>query len=121
MKRIYGRSSGSPSDLTAMRGERRSSSSAWLRRSSPTLPMPLPRHVGTSWKELIDAPRRATGHALKLDPSNDMALIAKAMAYKYFEGKVDEALAIDRAVLERSPNFGPAHYSTAGSLWMSGR
>jgi tetratricopeptide (TPR) repeat protein len=38
-----------------------------------------------------------------------------------FYGNVDEALAIDRAVLKRSPNFGPAHYSMAGSLWMRGR
>ena len=81
----------------------------------------LPRQVGMSWQELIGEQRRATARALKLDPQNDMALIARSTAYKNYEGKIDEALAIDRAILKRSPNFGPAHYSAAASLWMSGR
>ncbi|HET9355224.1 MAG TPA: hypothetical protein VFO42_03555, partial [Sphingomicrobium sp.] len=81
----------------------------------------LPRHVGMGWRELISRQHRATVRALELDPDNDMAWVARAMAFKNFEGKVDEALAIDQAVLKRSPNFGPAHYSMAGSLWMRGR
>jgi TolB-like protein len=85
------------------------------------LALSVPGQLGMAWPQLIAEQQRATERALQLDPGNDFALIAKATALTNFYGNVDEALAIDRAVLKRSPNFGPAHYSMAGSLWMMGR
>ena len=85
------------------------------------LALSMPSQLGMSWQELSNEQRRATDRALQLDPDNDLASIARATALMNFEGKVDAALAIDRAVIARSPNFGPAHYSIAASLWMRGR
>ena len=85
------------------------------------LALSLPRQLGTTWQQLIAEQRRARARALELDPNNDMALISGATALKNFEGDADAALVIDQAVLKRSPNFGPAHYSMAASLWMRGR
>lgn len=81
----------------------------------------VPDQVGMPWPEIMAEQRRANARSLELDPDNNLALVAKATALNNFSGAVDQALPIDRAVLERSPNFGPAHYSIAGSLWMSGR
>ena len=85
------------------------------------LALTVPWQVGMSWPELEAEQRRATARALELDPNNDLALIAKATALKNFDGDVNQALAIDEAVVERSPNFAQAHYSRAGSLWLSGQ
>jgi TolB-like protein len=84
------------------------------------LALSMPRQLGTSWPQLMAEQRRATARALELDPDNELALIARATALKNFTGDAEQALAIDRAVLERSPNFTPAHYSMAASLWMIG-
>ena len=85
------------------------------------LALSLPRLLGVSWQQLMADQRRARARALELDPNNDFALISGATALKNFNGDADAALAIDRAVLKRSPDFGPAHYSMAASLWMLGR
>ena len=85
------------------------------------LALSMPGQLGMSWQELASEQRRATERALELDPDNDLASIARSTALKNFAGEVDSALAIDRDVLARSPNFGPAHYSMAASLWMRGR
>ncbi len=85
------------------------------------LALTVPHQLGTTWKELMAMQRRAANRALELDPNNDLALVARATALNNFEGDADQALAIDQAVLERSPNFGPAHYSMSASLWMRGR
>ena len=74
-----------------------------------------------TWPQLVAEQGRATQRALALDPDNDLALIAKSMMLKNYYGDASQALAIDQAVLKRSPNFGPAHYSMSGSLWMLGR
>lgn len=81
----------------------------------------LPGQLGMTWPELVAEQRRSNERALELDPDNPLGLIAKATALKNFDGDVDQALAIDRAVLKASPNFGPAHYSIAATLWMRGR
>ena len=81
----------------------------------------LPHQLGMPLHELVAEQQRATARALELDPRNDLAMIARSTALKNFGGKVDQALAIDRAVLKRSPNFGPVHYSLAASLWMNGQ
>lgn len=80
-----------------------------------------PHNLGVTWEQMIAEQQRANARALELDPDNDLALIAKAMALKTFYGDVDETFAIDQAVLRRSPDFAPAHYSAAASLWMRGR
>ena len=85
------------------------------------LALSLPRHLGLSWAQLIAEQQRAAARALELDPDNDMALIAKATALKNFAGDSEGALQIDQAVLKRSPNFGPAHYSMSATLWMRGQ
>ena len=85
------------------------------------LALSLPRQLGISWQQLMTEQSRARARALELDPNNDFALIAGATALKNFHGDADAALVIDRAVLRRSPDFGPAHYSMAASLWMRGR
>jgi len=85
------------------------------------LALSLPRQLGISWQQLMTEQRRARARALELDPNNDFALISGATALKNFNGDADAALAIDRAVLKQSPDFGPAHYSMAASLWMRGR
>ena len=81
----------------------------------------VPRHLGTSWPELIRDQQRATARALALDPDNDLALVAKATAFQNFEGEIEQSTAIARQVLKRSPDFGPAHYSLAASLMMAGQ
>jgi TolB-like protein len=85
------------------------------------LALSVPRQLGMPWPQLIAEQRRATERALQLDPDNNFALVAKATALKNFYGDADAALAIDRAVLKRSPNFGPAHYSMSATLWMRGQ
>lgn len=85
------------------------------------LALSLPRQLGISWQQLMADQRRSRARALELDPNNDLALISGATALKNFNGDADAALAIDRAVLKRAPDLGPAHYSTAASLWMLGR
>lgn len=85
------------------------------------LALSVPGQLGMPWAQLIAEQRRATERALQLDPDNSLALVAKSTALKNFYGDADAALAIDRAVLKRSPNFGPAHYSIAASLWMRGQ
>ena len=85
------------------------------------LALSLPRQLGISWQQLMTEQRRARARALELDPNNDFALISGATALKNFNGDADAALAIDQAVLKQSPDFGPAHYSMAASLWMRGR
>lgn len=85
------------------------------------LSLTMPRQVGMTWDQLVAEQRRVTARALALDPDNDLALIARATALKNFSGDAQQAIEIDRAVLKRSPNFGPAHYSFAGSLWMLGQ
>ena len=85
------------------------------------LALSTPRQLGISWPQLIADQRRARARALQLDPTNDFAMISGATALKNFNGDADAALAIDRAVLKRSPDFGPGHYSMAASLWMLGR
>ena len=84
------------------------------------LALSTPSQLGTSWLKLIADQRRVTARALELDPDNDLALIAKATALKNFSGDAEQALRIDRVVLERSPNLVAAHYSIAASLWMQG-
>lgn len=79
-----------------------------------------PRHLGVTWEKLMADQRQAAQRALALDPDNDLALVAQATALNNFRGDVNGALAIDRAVLKRSPNFGAAHYSMAAGLWMQG-
>ncbi|MEJ7776649.1 MAG: TIR domain-containing protein [Sphingomicrobium sp.] len=81
----------------------------------------VPQQLGMSWNEIMIDQRRATARALKIDPANDLALVAKATALLNINGDVDQAIAIVRAVLNRSPNFGPAHYSLASGLLMAGR
>ncbi|MBA3511029.1 TIR domain-containing protein [Sphingomonas sp.] len=88
---------------------------AWL------MALSMPDQLGMSWSELIAEQRRANERALELDPENNLALVAKSTALNNFSGAVDQALPIDQAVLKRSPNFGPAHYSIAASLWLTGR
>lgn len=85
------------------------------------LALSLPRQLGISWQQLMAEQRRARARALELDPKNDFALISGATALKNLNGDADAALVIDRAVLKQSPDFGPAHYSMAASLWMLGR
>ena len=85
------------------------------------LALSLPRQLGISWQQLMADQRRSRARALELDPNNDLAMISGATALKNFYGDADAALAIDRAVLKRSPDLGPAHYSMAASLWMLGR
>ncbi len=85
------------------------------------LALSVPNQLGMTWPELAAEQRRATQRALKLDPDNDLALTATATALQNFSGNAEDALAIDQAVLKRSPNFGPAHYSIAAALWMLGR
>ena len=85
------------------------------------LALTLPEDIGMTWNELIAEQRRVNARALQLDAKNDLALIAKASALHNFYGDVDEALAIGKDVLGRSPNFVPGHYSIAASLWMRGR
>ena len=84
------------------------------------LALSLPRQLGTTWNQLLADQERATARALQLDPDNNMALIAKATALNNFAGDGEQALVIAEAVLERSPNFGPAHYSMAANRWMLG-
>jgi TolB-like protein len=85
------------------------------------LSLSVPYQLGMSWGELIAEQHRATERALQLDGRNDLALVAKATALQNFDGIVDQSIAIDEAVLARSPNFGPAHYSLAAGLFMAGR
>ena len=85
------------------------------------LALTLPEDIGMTWRELIAEQRRVNARALQLNRDNDLALIAKATALHNFHGEVDEALAIGQAVLRRSPNYAPGHYSVAASLWMRGR
>jgi TolB-like protein len=85
------------------------------------LSLSQPRQLGISWPQLMADQRRARARALELDPNNDFAMISGATAVKNFHGDADAALPIERAVLKRSPDFGPAHYSMAASLWMLGR
>ncbi len=80
-----------------------------------------PRQLGGTWPELMRNQRQATERALALDPDNDLALLAKATALQNFEGEIDQSTAIIRAVLKRSPNFGPAHYNMASALLMGGQ
>jgi len=81
----------------------------------------VPEHLGMSWQEIMTAQRRATARALDIDPANDLALVAKATALQNFDGDVDQAVGILQGVLNRSPNFGPAHYSLGSGLLMAGR
>lgn len=81
----------------------------------------VPQQLGMTWAEIAAEHRRAVTRALSLDPDNDLALVAKAVALINFEGEVDQSIAINRAALARSPNFGPAHYSLASGLWLAGR
>ena len=85
------------------------------------LALSSPSQLGTGWKEIIAQQQASASQALKLDPDNELALVAKAIALQNFFGNIDDALAIDQAVLRRAPNFGPAHYSMATGLWMQGR
>ena len=85
------------------------------------LALSLPRQLGISWPQLIADQRRSRARALELDPNNDFGMISGATALMNFNGDAEAAVAIDRAVLKRSPDFGPAHYSMAASLWMLGR
>ena len=85
------------------------------------LALTVPVDLGMTWEQLIAEQRRANARALELDANNDLALIAKAQALHNFEGNLEEASVIGRAVLDRSPNFAPAQYSMAGNLWMRGR
>ncbi|QIK96318.1 TIR domain-containing protein [Sphingomonas sp. HDW15A] len=85
------------------------------------LSLSSPDQVGLSWKDLRAEQSRSVDRALALDPENDLALVARAMALQNFEGNVHDALSINRAVLKRSQNFGPAHYSMASGLWMQGK
>ena len=80
-----------------------------------------PWQLGMSWADLKAEQGRAAKRALELDPRNDLALTSTATAAKNFDGDVDRAMAIDKEVLKRSPNFGPAHYSMAATLWMGGQ
>jgi len=84
------------------------------------LSLSLPRQLGNTWPQLLAEQRRARARALALDPTNELALISGSTALKNFNGDPEAALAIDEAVLKRSPDFGPAHYSMAASLWMQG-
>ncbi|HET9811215.1 MAG TPA: TIR domain-containing protein [Sphingomicrobium sp.] len=81
----------------------------------------MPDQVGMAWPELMSEQRRAADRALKIDPENDLALVATAVALQNFDGEVERSISIDEAVLKRSPNFGPAHYSMATGLHMAGR
>jgi tetratricopeptide (TPR) repeat protein len=85
------------------------------------LSLSQPRQLAISWPQLMADQRRARARALELDPNNDFAMISGATALKNFNGDADAAVPIERAVLKRSPDFGPAHYSMAASLWMLGR
>ena len=85
------------------------------------LALSTPDQLGRPWPQLQAEQRRANERALELDPDNDLALVARSTAFKNFHGAVDKALAIDRLVIKRSPNFAQAHYSIGASLWMSGR
>lgn len=85
------------------------------------LALTVPRQLGGTWSELIRNQRQATARALALEPDHDLALVAKATALQNFEGEIERSTAIARAVLERSPDFGPAHYSLAAGLTMAGR
>ncbi len=80
-----------------------------------------PRQLAMTPEQLIAEQERATARALELDPDNDLALIARSWALMGFDGNVDQALPINRAVLKRSPDIAPAFYSAAIGLWMSGR
>jgi len=81
----------------------------------------VPEQLGMPWREIIAEQRRATARALELDPNNDFALIAEATALQNFHGEIHRSGALAQAVLNRSPNFAPAHYSLATSLLMAGR
>ena len=85
------------------------------------LSLSLPHQLGISWAELRAEQQRAATRALELDPKNVWAMTSRSTALKNMDGEVDRAIAIDREVLKRAPNFGPAHYSMAASLWMMGR
>ena len=85
------------------------------------LALSVPDQVSMDWPVLLREQRQATDRALKLDSGNDLALVAKATALQNYEGEVNESLAINNAVLKRSPNFVPALYSMGASLWMRGR
>ena len=85
------------------------------------LALSVPHQLGMSWTELIAEQRRAAARALELDADNDLARIATATALHNFEGDSERAIPIEQAVLKRSPNFAPAHYSKAASLWLRGR
>ena len=67
--------------------------------------------------------KRATTTFGDLDtrPNNALAFIAKATALHNFNGEVNRSGALAQAVLSRSPNFVPAHYSLASSHLMAGR
>ncbi|CAN5209180.1 hypothetical protein BH24PSE1_BH24PSE1_11670 [soil metagenome] len=81
----------------------------------------VPQQLGMSWQEIILEQSRATEQALEIDPENDLAMVAKAIALHNFHGDVDQSIAVAREVLKRSPNFGPAHYALAGGLLMAGK
>ncbi len=85
------------------------------------LSLTSPYALGMSWNELAAVQRRSVARALELDPNNALALVARASALHNFEGEIDQATAIAQAVLKRSRNLAPAHYTLAGSLWMRGQ
>lgn len=85
------------------------------------LALSLPYQVGMPWEQLMAEQRRANARALELDPRSNLAQIAKAVALRNFEGDPSRSAALEKAVMDRSPNFIPAHYSLAASLWMQGR
>lgn len=85
------------------------------------LSLTSPYSLGMSWNELAAVQRRAAARALELDPNNALALVAQASALHNFQGEIDRAMALAQAVLKRSPNSAPAHYTLSGSLWMRGQ
>jgi TolB-like protein len=85
------------------------------------LSLSSPPQVAMSQKEIEDGVRNATQRALALDPANILALVARANTHANFTGDVDKGLAQSREILDRAPDYGPAHYVYASLLMMSGR
>lgn len=85
------------------------------------LALSIPQQLDLSWNEIIAQQRSATDLALRVDPDNDLALVAKAAALQNFDGDVAGSMAVLQPVLKRSPNLGAAHYVMASALLMAGQ
>ena len=67
-------------------------------------------HASPDDPDAIEKINAEIGRALSLDPDNPMVLAHVAEAYNYI-GQPEDALIYAQRALEKSPNFGLAHYN----------